>query len=363
MAGRVLTVLGTRPEIIRLSRLIPRLDTSCTHTVLYTGQNADPRLSTVFFDELAVRPADIVLECQRPGLGRQLACIFEGAADAIDRVRPDRVVILGDTNSGLAALVAARAGVPVVHLEAGNRCFSWASPEEVNRRAIDHVSTWLLPYTALSAGHLAREGITDDRIVVVGNPIFEVLTAHRDAIDRSGATGACGVHAGAFVLLTLHRAETVDVPHHLAEVLGAADAAGARLDVPVVFPVHPRTRERLSRSGGSMPERIHLVDPLGFADFVRLERDARLVLSDSGTVREECAILGTPCVVTRDYTERMETIESGASELGGRTRASLESAVSRALARASAPPHRPSMSSPTWQPRWSASSWGRCRPP
>ena len=335
---RVLTVLGTRPEIIRLSRLIPRLDASAEHILLYTGQNRDPGLSTAFFRELPVREPDIVLDPGGPGLARQLAAIFTGVADAIAAHRPERVVILGDTNSGLAALVAARSHAHVVHLEAGNRCFDWRSPEEVNRRAIDHVSAWLLPYTAGSRDNLLREGIEPERIVVTGNPIFEVMRHAADAIEASTALDIAGVEPRRFVLLTAHRAETVDDPQHLREVLQAVEDAAARLDVPALFPIHPRTRDRMaSQLDGFGCRRIRLLDPLGFHDFVRLERDAQLVISDSGTVQEECAILGTPCVVARDYTERPEAIACGASELGGRTRHSLAAAVARALSRRETP--------------------------
>jgi UDP-N-acetylglucosamine 2-epimerase (non-hydrolysing) len=335
---RVLTILGTRPEIIRLSRLIPRLDASTDHVVVCTGQNADPGLSSIFFRELDVRAPDVVLEASPAGLSRQLGHIFAGVADVIEARRPDRVVVLGDTNSGLAALIAARAGVPVVHLEAGNRCFDWRSPEEVNRRAIDHVSAWLLPYTSRSREHLLREGIESERIVVMGNPIFEVLNHYARGIDASDVLERHAVRTGGFVLLTAHRAETVDNPRHLEHVLDATEEAAGRLGVPALFPVHPRTRDRMGplmdrRSGG----RLRLLEPLGFFDFVRLEREARLVISDSGTVQEECAILGTPCVVARDYTERPEVIECGASVLGGRTRNSLASAVTRAVSRHGTP--------------------------
>ncbi len=336
--ARVLTVLGTRPEIIRLSLVIPALDRVADHHVVYTGQNADPRLSDVFFDELNVRPPDSRLHIGGNRFADQMGPLFSGLADIIERVRPTRLVILGDTNSGLSAVLAARMGLPVCHLEAGNRSDDARSPEEVNRRVIDHVSTVLMPYTRHSGRRLEAEGIAPERIHVIGNPIFDVLQAFDAPITASPIASQLGVEAGRFCLLTLHRAETVDVPARLASAILAAAAAAARRDLPLVFPVHPRTRDRLAQAG--MPDAVPgviVAPPLGFFDFVWLERHARAVFSDSGTVQEECAILGTPNVVMREFTERPETIESGASVLAGVTEEGVESALATLLARTSTP--------------------------
>jgi UDP-N-acetylglucosamine 2-epimerase (non-hydrolysing) len=314
----VLTILGTRPEIIRLSRLIPRLDKACRHTLLFTGQNAEPRLSTIFFDELGVRTPDVRLEVGAASFAGQASRLFAGVGAALEAHRPDRVVILGDTNSGLAAIVAARARIPVFHLEAGNRCYDDRSPEEVNRRVIDHASTVLMPYTQRSKDNLVREGIDRDCIFVTGNPIFEVLDAFGPQIAASRALAECQVEAGAYLLMTLHRAETVDDVARLGAALDAAARASAEHGVPTLLPVHPRTRDRLTRASlAPATNAVRLIPPLGFFDFVALERKARAVLSDSGTVQEECAILRVPNVIMRESTERAETIECGASILGG----------------------------------------------
>lgn len=335
---RVLTVLGTRPEIIRLSLTIAALDRACDHHVVYTGQNADPRLSDVFFDELAVRPPDSRLHIGGSRFADQMGPLFSGLADIIARVRPTTMVVLGDTNSGLSAVLAARMGVPVCHLEAGNRSDDARSPEEVNRRVIDHVSTVLMPYTHHSRRRLEAEGIDRRRVHVIGNPIFDVLQAFAAPVAASPIAASLGVEAGGFCLLTLHRAETVDVPARLASAIHAASAAAGRRDWPLVFPVHPRTLDRMRQAGmpATMPGVI-LAPPLGFFDFVWLERHARAVFSDSGTVQEECAILGTPNIVLREFTERPETIESGASVLAGVTDDNVEAALAQLLARISTP--------------------------
>lgn len=335
---RVLTVLGTRPEIIRLSLIIPALDRVCDHHVVYTGQNADPMLSDVFFDELGVRPPDARLHIGGLRFADQVGPLFSGLADIIERFAPERLVVLGDTNSGLSALLAARMGVPVCHLEAGNRSDDPRSPEEVNRRVIDHASTVLMPYTRHSGRRLEAEGIAASRVHVIGNPISEVLAAFDAEIASSGVAARLGVEAGAFALLTLHRAETVDVPTRLMSAVHAAASASAARGWPVVFPVHPRTLDRMRRAGmpATLPGVI-VAPPLGLFDFVWLERHASAVFSDSGTVQEECAILGTPNVVLREFTERPETIESGASVLAGVTAEGVEAALTQLLARPSRP--------------------------
>jgi UDP-N-acetylglucosamine 2-epimerase (non-hydrolysing) len=332
--ARVLTILGTRPEVIRLSLTIAQLDRVCDHHVVYTGQNAEPQLSEIFFDELNVRPADTRLNIGGVRFADQIGPLFRGIADAIERFRPARVVILGDTNSGLSALVAARMGVPVCHLEAGNRSGDPRSPEEVNRRAIDHVSAVLMPYTHDSAQRLEAEGIERRRVHVIGNPIYDVLQAFAPQIAASTIATTLNVASRPFCLMTLHRAETVDVRDRLMSAIQAAAAAAAARDWPLVFPVHPRTSDRLRQAGvlSNWPGVI-LAPPLGLFDFVWLEQHASAVFSDSGTVQEECAILGTPNVVLREFTERPETIACGASVLGGVTSDGVEAALAQRLAR------------------------------
>jgi UDP-N-acetylglucosamine 2-epimerase (non-hydrolysing) len=315
---RVLTIVGTRPEIIRLSRLIPELDRYSEHFLLHTGQNYTKELSDVFFSELGVRAPDEHLGVQSAVFPQQVARIIEGADAVMERFRPDRVLILGDTNSGLAALVAARRGVPVYHLEAGNRCYDDRVPEETNRRVIDHCSSILMPYTQRSKENLVREGIDRDRIFVVGNPIYEVLEAFSGGISASRIHQRLGLTPHAYLLATMHRAENVDRPERLSSLVTALHRASDDAGLPLIASVHPRTAQRLKESGlSSVSPGVRLLEPLGFFDFVRLEREAACVLSDSGTVQEECAILHVPNVTIRDVTERPETVEVGSNIVAG----------------------------------------------
>jgi UDP-N-acetylglucosamine 2-epimerase (non-hydrolysing) len=317
---RLLTLVGTRPEIIRLSRVIARLDGACEHVLVHTGQNYDPNLSDVFFRELGVRAPDVVLGVRAASFAAQVAQILERTGEVLERYRPERLLVLGDTNSGLGAIVAARLGIPIFHMEAGNRCHDPRVPEELNRRLIDHASTVLLPYTERSRENLLREGIAPERIYVTGNPIGEVLHHHAQAIAASAALARFGLAPQRYFLATLHRAENVDDPGRLTALVGALTAAARAHGLPLLFSVHPRTRDRLQRAGVQPGDAyVRLVEPLGFFDFVQLQSAARAVLSDSGTVQEECALLRVPHVTMRDTTERPETLECGSNVLAGTT--------------------------------------------
>lgn len=331
---KVMTVLGTRPEIIRLSRLIPKLDVLCDHVLVYTGQNFDPTLSDVFFRELGVRPPDISLGVRAESFGEQVGQILAGVERAIRDERPDRFLILGDTNSGLSAVVAKRLGVPVYHMEAGNRCFDDRVPEEVNRRIIDHSSDVLLPYTERSRANLLREGIAAQRVIVTGNPIFEVIRHYDRCIDASDVHERIDVQKGAYFLVTAHRAENVDVPERLRQLAEALNRVGAEHQVPIVVSMHPRTKSRLEAFGMTdLVAGLRVLPPLGFFDFLALERDALCVLTDSGTVQEECCILRIANVTTRDVTERPETVECGSNIVAGVDPGRVAMAVRSALSR------------------------------
>ena len=338
---KVLTLLGTRPEIIRLSRVIPLLDERCAHVLVHTGQNFDDRLSDVFFAELGLRAPDHVLGI-RGGFGAQLGALFPECERLLEQHRPDCFLVLGDTNSALAALVAKRLGVLVCHMEAGNRCFDDRVPEELNRRVVDHASDVLLPYTERSRQNLLREGIPPQRIYVTGNPIYEVLTHYAPRIEASDVLGRLGLASGAYFLVTLHRAENVDQPERFARLLAALGQLQASYGVPVIVSTHPRTRHRLASrqaggphasSEGPLPPEVRFCEPFGLFDFVALERHARCVLTDSGTVQEECAILRVPNVTLRDVTERPETLECGSNVLAGSDPQQVLSCVAAALAR------------------------------
>jgi UDP-N-acetylglucosamine 2-epimerase (non-hydrolysing) len=327
---KLLTIFGTRPEIIRLSAVIKELDRFSTHILVHTGQNYNPNLSDVFFTELGVRAPDVHLGVREPDASAQIAGILKRTGEVLAAERPDRVLILGDTNSGLSAVIAARMGIPVFHMEAGNRSYDDRVPEEINRRVIDHSSTVLMPYTHRSKENLLREGIERERIFVIGNPIFEVLGNHAGEIDASSALQRLDVKEGEYLLVTLHRAENVDEPERLRRLVEGLVAAGEHEKVPVLVSVHPRTADRMTRFGiGSSG--LRLLTPLGFFDFVRLEKHARAVLSDSGTVQEECAIFRVPNVTLRDVTERAETVECGSNVLSGAGRADLLRALRMAV--------------------------------
>ena len=315
---KIMTVLGTRPEIIRLSRLIPLLDDLSEHVLVHTGQNHERTLNEIFFKELGLRRPNYVLDCQAPTPMGQIARILSECERVILLERPDRLVLLGDTNSALAALVAKRWGIPVYHLEAGNRCYDDRVPEEVNRRVVDHCSDVLMPYTERSRANLLREGIAGERIYVTGNPILEVLTYYAERIAASDILNRLNLQPGQYFLVTLHRAENVDEPGRLAKFITAFHKLHAHYGLPLVCSVHPHTKAQLLKQGKVMAgSGVWALEPLGLFDFVHLQRQALCVLSDSGTVQEECCIFKIPNVTLRDVTERPETLEAGSNILAG----------------------------------------------
>jgi UDP-N-acetylglucosamine 2-epimerase (non-hydrolysing) len=315
---KVLTVLGTRPEIIRLCRVIEKLDAACDHVLVHTGQNYDKQLSDVFFDELGVRKPDHYLGVKAASFGEQVGRILSAGEKILRDESPDRVLILGDTNSSLVAFIAKRLGIPVYHMEAGNRCYDDRVPEEVNRRLIDHSSDVLMPYTERSRQNLLREGIPGERIFVTGNPIFEVIEHYDARIKESRVLEQLEVETDRFFLVTMHRAENVDVEERLAKLATALDMLQQEYQLPVIVSTHPHTRKRMEAVGLSGENRqVRYLPPFGLFDFLRLEQTAFCVLSDSGTVQEECCIFRRPNVTLRDVTERPETLECGSNMLGG----------------------------------------------
>lgn len=338
---RIVTILGTRPEIIRLSRIIPRLDRAADHVLVHTGQNHDPTLSEVVFTTLGVRQPDHRFEA-RGSAARQWATLFPACEEVLVQVKPEKLLILGDTNSALASLVAKRHGIAVYHMEAGNRCFDDRVPEEVNRRVVDHCSDVLLPYTERARANLLREGIPSQRIFVTGNPIGEVIQNHRQQIDRSDILERLDLKPKGYFLVTAHRAENVDIAERLGTLLQTLDRLQREHAVPVIVSTHPRTRVRLSELARAPTNpHVRFVEPFDFFAFVALERQAACVLSDSGTVQEECALLNVPNVTIRDVTERPETMECGSSLLAGIEPDRVAHCVRQAVAsprRVTAPP-------------------------
>ncbi len=315
---KVMTVLGTRPEIIRLSRIIPLLDAHVSHVLVHTGQNYDERLNGLFLRELGVRAPDVLMNVRADGFGAQVGQIVGGIEAILLEHRPDRLLVLGDTNSGLTAIVARRLGIPVFHMEAGNRCYDDRVPEEVNRRVIDHCSTVLMPYTQRSRENLIAEGIPGQRIVVTGNPIHQVIEHYDAAITSSRCLDTLSLQEKRYFLTTIHRAENVDREDTLRRLVGSFVQLHERYGFPVVCSFHPRTRAKAAKFGVNVEHPgLRFIEPLGFFDFVRLEQSAFCILSDSGTVQEEACIFGVPNVTLREVTERPETIECGSNILSG----------------------------------------------
>ena len=315
---KVLTILGTRPEIIRLSRVIPLLDTLCDHVLIHTGQNYDRTLYDIFFEELGVRRPDHILNCRAEHPMAQVGSILSHCGQVMLKEKPDRLLILGDTNSALSAIAAKRMGIPVFHMEAGNRCYDDRVPEEVNRRIVDHSSDILLPYTERSRANLLKEGIASERIYVTGNPIKEVLDYYSEQISSSPALDNLQVDSGEYFLVTLHRAENVDNPERLAQFIKAFKILNHLYKIPVLCSLHPRTKSQLQKQDKVLEDGdVRTFEPLGLFDFIHLEQNAKCVLTDSGTVQEECCIFRVPNVTIRDVTERPETIEIGSNILSG----------------------------------------------
>ena len=315
---KVMTIFGTRPEIIRLSLVMKILDQHCEHITVHTGQNYHESLSDVFIRDLEVRTPDVHFGIRSTSFGDQIGQILTKADEALAEHKPDKVLILGDTNSALSAIVAARRGIPVFHMEAGNRCYDDRVPEEVNRRIIDHSSAVLLPYTERSKENLVAEGIERERIYVTGNPIKEVLENFADNIKKSKILKQAVAKPFEYFLVTLHRAENVDIPERLAMIFDGFSQIADKFEKQVLVSVHPRTREKISEFGIAPASKlVRLLEPLGFFDFIHLEKKSLAVLTDSGTVQEECSIFGIPNITLRDVTERPETLECGSNILSG----------------------------------------------
>ena len=315
---KVMTVLGTRPEIIRLSLIIKKLDGYCDHILVHTGQNFTDSLSAIFFRDLGLREPDHYLGIESQSFGEQIGLIFNKVEQLLRSEKPDAVLILGDTNSGLVSILARRMGIPVFHMEAGNRCFDYRVPEEVNRRVIDHSSTVLLPYTYRSKENLLGEGIASDKLYVIGNPIYEVIEHYSKEIESSRILDELGVKKNGYFLVTMHRAENVDDENRLKNLLTALGEIEKKYQLPVICSLHPRTKNRMARLSLKVDnQNIRLIEPFGFFDFITLEKNAHCVITDSGTVQEECCIFKVPNITIRDVTERPETLESGSNMLTG----------------------------------------------
>jgi len=330
---KIMTVLGTRPEIIRLSRIIPKLDQLCNHILVHTEQNFDPKLNDIFFQQMRVRQPDRFLGISG-SLGEQVGGIFSKIESLLIAEKPDKFMVLGDTNSALSVFVAKRMGIPVYHMEAGNRCYDDRVPEEVNRRVIDHSSDVLMPYTERSRLNLLREGIAAERVFVTGNPILEVLIAHEGDIHSSPILNQLGLQSRNYFLVTMHRAENVDVEDRIRKLTNTFDELQKKYKLPIIVSTHPHTRTQLKENGiQDLNKDVRYLPPFGLFDFIALERNARIVLSDSGTVQEECCIFHVPNVTIRDVTERPETMECGSNILSGADPDTIKTCVELVLSR------------------------------
>jgi UDP-N-acetylglucosamine 2-epimerase len=315
---KVMTIVGTRPEVIRLSRVIALLDRTVHHVLVHTGQNYDYALNEVFFHDLGLRPPDHLLGVDTSSLGRVLGETLMRTEEVLLAERPDAVLILGDTNSSIAAVMAKRMRIPVYHMEAGNRCFDENVPEETNRRLVDHVADFNLVYTEHARRNLLAEGLHPRRIMLTGSPMREVLQAYRNQIDASDVLERLGLSTGGYFLVSAHREENVDSPDRLQRLLECLVAVRSQWNLPVYVSTHPRTRKRLEAlPDWTAPAGVTFHEPFGFHDFNRLQLGAACVLSDSGTIAEEAIILGFPAVTLRDAIERPEALDTGGIMMTG----------------------------------------------
>ncbi|MCK0207776.1 UDP-N-acetylglucosamine 2-epimerase (non-hydrolyzing) [Starkeya koreensis] len=315
-----MTILGTRPEIIRLSRIIARLDAFCAHSLVHTGQNYDYELNEVFFEDLGVRRPDHFLGTGGGTLGETMGRILIESEKVLAAEKPDAVLILGDTNSAISALMARRMKIPVYHMEAGNRSFDRNVPEETNRRLVDHISDFNLVYTEHARRHLIAEGIEHRRIYLTGSPMREVLDHYRDRILASDVLERLGLAPRGYFVVSLHREENVDSRARLGDLVDTLSTLAARHDRPVIVSTHPRTRKRLEELGVEADGRVRFMKPFGFHDYNCLQMNAFCAVSDSGTIAEESSILGFPAVTPRDAIERPEALDTGSIVMTGLSR-------------------------------------------
>lgn len=312
-----MTIVGTRPELIRLSRVIARLDETVDHVLVHTGQNYDYALNQVFFDDLGIRRPDHLLGVDTSSLGKVLGETLIRAEEVLREERPDAVLVLGDTNSCIAALMAKRMRIPVYHMEAGNRCFDENVPEETNRRLVDHIADFNLVYTEHARRNLLAEGLHPRRILLTGSPMREVLETYRAQIQASAVVQRLGLTDERYFLVSAHREENVDSPQRLSMLLECLTALRTEFQLSVLVSTHPRTRKRLDTIGVPLPDGVIFHEPFGFHDYNKLQMSSACVLSDSGTIAEESTILGFPAVTLRDSIERPEALDTAGIMMTG----------------------------------------------
>lgn len=314
---KVMTVVGTRPEIIRLSRVLARLDETTDHCLVHTGQNYDYELNQVFFDDLGLRKPDHFLNAAVGGAAQTIGAIIAAVDGVLEAERPDALLVLGDTNSCLSVIPAKRRHIPIFHMEAGNRCFDQRVPEETNRRIVDHVADVNLTYSDIAREYLLAENLPPDRVIKTGSPMLEVLTHYADRIDGSDILGRLGLEEQDYFVVSAHREENIDDVRAFPRLVEVLNRVAGTYDCPVIVSTHPRTQKRIDAEGAQFHPKIRLLKPLGFHDYVRLQKSARAVLSDSGTITEESSILNFPALNIREAHERPEGMEEASVMMVG----------------------------------------------
>lgn len=312
-----MTVVGTRPEIIRLSEVIKACDRYFDHILVHTGQNWDYQLNQVFFKDLELRPPDIYLDCVGNNLGETIGNIIAKSFAVMQKEKPEALLILGDTNSALSAIPAKRLKIPIFHMEAGNRCFDQNVPEEINRKIVDHISDINLPYTEHSRRYLLAEGFRKEHIFVTGSPMQEVLKKHQDAIEASNILEKLRLNPSQYIVLSAHREENIDNEDVFMSLMFAINEVAERYQMPVIYSTHPRSKKIIEQRSFAFHPLVKSLEPFGFLDYNKLQKNAYCVLSDSGTLSEESAILGFAGVLLRTSTERPEVLDKGTILLGG----------------------------------------------
>jgi UDP-N-acetylglucosamine 2-epimerase (non-hydrolysing) len=312
MALKILTVVGTRPEIIKLCRVMDELDQHVEHILVHTGQNYDYELNEIFFQDLAIRKPDYFLNAASENAAHTIGSVIARTDDLLAKVRPDAFLLLGDTNSCLSAIAAKRRKIPIFHMEAGNRCFDQRVPEEINRKIIDHISDINLTYTEHARRYLLHEGLKPETVIKTGSPMKEVLTYYRKKIDASDILGRLQVVPGGYFVVSAHREENIDSDVNFSDLMATLKVITEKYNLPMIVSTHPRTRHRMESLGmGTLDQRIQLLKPLGFLDYVKLQMHACCVISDSGTITEESSILGFPAITIRQAHERPEGMDEG----------------------------------------------------
>ena len=325
---KVVTVVGTRPEIIRMSEIIKKFDKFFDHTFIHTGQNYDFELNEIFFDELKVRKPDHFLKVADNNLGKTIGSIIANSYDIFLAIKPDALFVLGDTNSSLCEIPAKRLKIPIFHYEAGNRCFDLNVPEEINRKIADHIADVNLTYTPNSKKYLIQEGFRKDFVIAVGSPMREILESNKEKISKSEILSKLNLDPQKFILSSIHREENLDIDNNFSSILKSISSISKKYSLPVIFSTHPRTQKKIKELNLNLKNsNINFIKPLGFFDYVSLQMNAFVTLSDSGTLSEESAILNFPAVIVRTSTERPEAIEFGNVLLGNVDQHSIENAV------------------------------------